>query len=67
MEKVVITLVLVLGIPKMYKGESYGSAFYFDDNYKLTTSLGSAQQDEDKTDNQFNGLPLVKESNLITY
>lgn len=56
------TLVLVVKsiYPNMVKAESYGSAFYFDDNYKLTTSLGSAQADEDKEDNQINGLPLVK-------
>ena len=56
------TLVLALRTiePDMVKAESYSSAFYFDDNYKLTTSLGSAQQDEGKTDNQINGLPLVK-------
>ena len=56
------TLVLALKTvyPDMNKGESYGSAFYFDDNYKLTTALGSAQADEDKEDNQINGLPLVK-------
>ena len=56
------TLVLALRTiePDMDKAESYGSAFYFDDNYKLTTSLGSAQADEYKEDNQINGLPLVK-------